>query len=140
MCKVRKEGSMKKWLKKLIAAWMNSKTTKATPQVTPQVTPPVTTSPTVPPAAPVVLNDDPSCDLVIKCDDKEPDNEGQVTYIKRFLTCAPFKGCNCVCVQFNDASVADGERLVFKDQSRTGVWSGMLPSDIPISKVVVWYE
>jgi len=136
---------MKNWWKKFLA-WLNpritlpSNTTPAMPDI-PKPVPPVTVDPViVPNPKPVIITDDMSVNIVIKLDGREVHNDGQVTYVGRFLTCSPFDGNNCVCVQYNDASRADGERTVFKDQSRSGIWEGMLPSNIPIDKIVCWYE
>jgi hypothetical protein len=123
------------WLRDLLYSWLN-KRIKLPPNTKPAM-PDIPKQPK--PAKPAVLSDDPACELVIKCGGRELRNEGQVTYIKRFVTAKPFAGNSCVCVQYNDASTADGERTVFKDTSRTGEWSGQLPTDIPISKLVLWY-
>jgi len=120
-------------LKKLFEAWFKAKVIKVVPAPVPKPAP-------IPTPAPVIITDDAECELVIKYNCGEVPNSGQVTYIKRFVTASMFDGHSCVCVQYNDASQKDGERLVFKDQSRTGDWSGQLPTDISISKLVVWYE
>lgn len=85
-----------------------------------------------------VLNDDPNCNLVVKYNDRDIANEGQVHYVKRVLTSDPFDSANPVCVQYNDTQT--GEVTVWKDQRSTGRRVDILPSDRGIDKVVVWYE
>jgi hypothetical protein len=128
------------WLRDLLYSWLNKriKLPKNTKPAMPDI--PKPKQPKQPKQdKPAVFSDDPSCELVIKCGGRELRNEGQVIYIKRFVTAKMFDGNSCVCVQYNDASCVDGERTVFKDTSRTGEWSGQLPTDIPISKLVLWY-
>jgi hypothetical protein len=122
------------WLKRLrlFEAWFRAKVVKA-PEVKPVEKP-------VAPSKPDIITDDPSCEIVIKCGGREVRNVGQVTYIKRSLTCTPFDGHNCVGVQYDITGLADGERTVFVDKTRRGIWQGVLPTDIPIGKVVCWYE
>ena len=122
------------WLKKLFEEWFRAKVVKA-PEVKP-VEKPVAGAP----SKFSIITDDPACELVIKFNGGEVRNVGQVTYIKRSLTCTPFDGHNCVGVQYDITGLADGERTVFVDKSRKGIWQGVLPSDIPIGKVVCWYE
>jgi len=85
-----------------------------------------------------VLNDDPNCELVVKYQNRDVHNEGQVHYLKRVLTSDPFDSANPVCVQYNDTR--SGEVTVWKDQSSRGPRVDVLPSDCGIDKVVVWYE
>ena len=93
-------------------------------------------APTRTPSA--VLNDDPNCDLVLKYQNQNIPNEGQVHYVNRVLTSSPFDSANPICVQYND--VQTGEVTVWKDQSSTGQHVDVLPSDRVIDKIVVWYE
>ena len=128
------------WLRNLVFAWLNKRitiprnTTPAMPDI-PKPEKPVDGAP----SKFSIITDDRDCEIVIKYGGKEEKNVGQVTYIKRLVTAKIFDGHSCVCVQYNDASVQDGERTVFKDEGRTGDWSGQLPTDIPISKLVLWY-
>ena len=127
------------WLRNLLFGWLNKRITipKNTTPAMPDIPKP-TPTPEKPKSA--ILTDDLGCEIVIKYGGKEEKNVGQVTYIKRKVTAKIFDGHSCVCCQYNDASVADGERTVFKDEGRTGDWSGQLPADIPISKLVLWYS
>lgn len=88
--------------------------------------------------ASAVLNDDPNCELVVKCRDRTVSNDGQVHYVKRVLVSDPFGSANPVCVQYNDTQI--GEVTVWKDQRSTGRRIDVLPTDRGIDKVVVWYE
>ncbi|MFA6063952.1 MAG: hypothetical protein WC736_15295 [Gallionella sp.] len=106
--------------------------------VTPAVTPAPVPAP-VPVAQPTVLKDE-ACNIILKYKGGELDNSGQITYIKRVLTSRPFDTARPVCVQYNDASAADGERTVWKDTDAQGTKIDQLPTDIPIDKIVVWYE
>ena len=85
-----------------------------------------------------VLNDDPNCNLVLKHQNRDIHNDGQVHYVNRVLTSDPFKSANPVCVQYNDTRT--GEVTVWKDHRSTGRRVDKLPSDRGIDKIVVWYE
>lgn len=84
-----------------------------------------------------VLNDDPNCDLVLKYQNRDIDNDGQVHYVKRVLTSDPFGSANPICVQYNDTRT--GEVTVWKEPNSTGRRIDKLPSDCGIDKIVVWY-
>ena len=86
----------------------------------------------------VVLNDDPNCLLVLKYNNRDIPNDGQVHYVKRVLTSDPFESANPTCVQYNDTQT--GEVTVWKDLSSTGQRVDILPSDRGIDKIVVWYN
>lgn len=85
-----------------------------------------------------VLNDDPNCELVLKHQNRDVHNDGQVHYVNSVLTSDPFGSANPVCVQYNDTRT--GEVTVWKDQRSTGRRIDTLPSDRGIDKIVVWYE
>jgi hypothetical protein len=88
--------------------------------------------------ASTVLNDDPNCELVLKYQNRNIDNDGQVHYVNRVLTSDPFESANPVCVQYNDTRT--GEVTVWKNPRSTGQRIDRLPSDRGIDKIVVWYE
>jgi hypothetical protein len=135
-----------KWFMKFLFGWLNPRitlpanTTPAMPD--PKPVAPVTVDPVISPnPQPVIITDDLECNLLIKCGGREVHNIGQVTYIKRFLTCKPYDGSNCVCIQYDVTGVVDGERVALpKDESRKGVAYVQLPTDVPIGKVVCWYN
>ena len=85
-----------------------------------------------------VLNDDPSCELALKYQNRYIGNNGQVHYVNRVLTAEPFDLANPVCVQYNDTQA--GEVTVWKDLANTSRRINMLPSNCGIDKVVVFYE
>lgn len=85
-----------------------------------------------------VLNDDPNCELVLKYQSRNIENDGQVHYVNRVLTSDPFDSANPVCVQYNDTRT--GEVTVWKDTASTGRRIDKLPSDRGIDKIVVWYK
>lgn len=85
-----------------------------------------------------VLNDDPNCELVLKYQSRNIDNDGQVHYVKRVLTSDPFGSANPICVQYNDTR--RGEVTVWKEPRSTGRRIDKLPSDRGIDKIVVWYK
>lgn len=113
-------------------------TKPATP--TPTNTTSATEDPIVAPTSTpsVVLNDDPNCALVLKYNDRDLHNDGQVHYLKRVLTSDPFGPANPTCVQYNDTQI--GEVTVWKDLSSKGRRVDSLPSDRGIDKIVVWYN
>lgn len=86
----------------------------------------------------VLLNDDPNCELVIKYQNRDVENVGQVQYVNRILTSSPFKSANPICVQYNDTRT--GEVTVWKDTSSRGQRIDILPRDRGIDKIVVWYQ
>ena len=85
-----------------------------------------------------VLNDDPNCELVLKYQSRNIENDGQVHYVNRVLTSDPFDSANPICVQYNDTQT--GEVTVWKDPTSTGQQIDILPSDRGIDKIVVFYE
>jgi len=85
-----------------------------------------------------VLNDDPNCNLVLKYQNHDIANDGQVHYVNRVLTSDPFDSANPVCVQYNDTRT--GEVTVWKDKRSAGRRVDTLPGDRGINKIVVWYE
>ena len=85
-----------------------------------------------------VLNDDQNCELVLKYQNRNIDNDGQVHYVNRVLTSDPFDSANPVCVQYNDTR--SGEVTVWKEPGSKGQRIDILPSDRGIDKIVVWYE
>jgi len=85
-----------------------------------------------------VLNDDPNCELVLKYQNHNITNLGQVHYLNRVLTSDPFGSANPICVQYNDTQT--GEVTVWKDPSSTGQRVDYLPHDRVIDKIVVWYR
>ena len=98
----------------------------------------VTTVPASPTTTSAVLNDDPNCDLVLKYQNHNITNDGQVHYLNRVLTSDPFGSANPICVQYDDTQT--GEVTVWKDASSTGRRVNRLPSDRVIDKIVVWYK
>ncbi|TAN37811.1 MAG: hypothetical protein EPN23_04670 [Verrucomicrobia bacterium] len=113
-------------------------TDSATPTNTTSVAEPVSTVPTSTNTTSGVLNDDPNCALVVKYQNRDIPNEGQVHYVRRVLTSDPFKSANPVCVQYNDTQA--GEMTVWKDTSNRGRRVDVLPTDRGIDKIVVWYN
>ena len=105
---------------------------------TPSATDPVTTVPASPPTTSAVLNDDPNCVLVLKYQNHDIHNDGQVHYLNRVLTSDSFGSANPICVQYNDTQT--GEVTLWKDPSSTGQRVNVLPSDRVIDKIVVWYK
>ena len=85
-----------------------------------------------------VLNDDPSCELAIKYQNRYIANNGQVHYVNRVLTSEPFDLANPVCVQYNDTQT--GEVTVWKELTNKGRRVDQLPSGCGIDKVVIFYE
>jgi hypothetical protein len=99
---------------------------------------PVTTVPESTNTTSAVLNDDPNCEIVIKHEDRNVPNEGQVHYVNRVLTCEPFGSSSPVCVQYNDTRT--GEVTLWKDPSNRGTRTDTMPSGRGIDKIVVWYN
>ncbi len=99
----------------------------------PTITDPVATN-----TISTVLNDDPNCELVLKYQNRNISNEGQVHYVNRVLTSDPFGSANPVCVQYNDTQ--RGEVTVWKELGNKGRRIDKLPSDRGIDKIVVWYR
>ncbi len=85
-----------------------------------------------------VLNDDPNCDLVLKYQNHDIPNDGQVHYLNRVLTSDPFGSANPICVQYNDTQL--GEVTLWKNPSSTGRRVDVLPGDRVIDKIVVWFN
>ena len=85
-----------------------------------------------------VLNDDPSCELALKYQNRYIKNSGQVHYVNRVLTVDPFDLAHPVCVQYNDTQT--GEVTVWKDLANTNKQVNILPSNCGIDKVVIFYE
>ena len=108
-------------------------TTTSTSSAAPAMTEQVSTNTTS-----AVLNDDPNCELVLKYQNRDIDNEGQVHYLNRILISDPFKSANPICVQYNDTRT--GEVTVWKDTSSRGQRVDVLPHDRGIDKIVVWYN
>ena len=110
----------------------------STNAVDPVTTNSVTTAPAATDTPTAVLNDDPNCELVLKYQDHDIPNNGQVHYVNRVLVSAPFGSANPICVQYNDAQT--GEVTLWKNPSSTGERVDTLPSDRVIDKIVVWYQ
>lgn len=85
-----------------------------------------------------VLNDDPHCELVLKYQSRNIENDGQVHYVNRYVVSDPFGSANPICVQYNDTR--SGEVTVWKEPNSRGQRIDKLPSDRDINKIVVWFK
>ena len=129
-----------RWYYKLLVSTLPKYFACAVPKPTPQPQPQPEPEPEPEKPTPEELTDDPACNLVIKCAGAEVSNEGQVTYIKRLVVSKPFKGAYPAGVQFNVAGVLASERTVWIDKSNRVEKRDQLPTDVPIDKLVVWFE